>query len=108
MPKADKSKWSGERKALKNVQVHFDFQQKVQHAIRHAAAEDSITPSDMVRKIVGLQYKKVQRPRIAANLSSADREKLAERYGISPQDALILKQKVMEEVSLHFYQQDKK
>ena len=90
-----------EQAALGKVQLHFEFQQDLMKRIRLAAAEQNLSYSDYVRKIVGLSCPKIQRPRISLSFGASDLEALAERYGISEATPQRLKQRVMDEVNHH-------
>jgi len=94
-------RFEAERRALKKIQVHFEFQQSLMHDIRVAAAEENLSPSDFVRSLVGLSHAEIQRPRISLSFSDKDLEALAARYG-QPPDARQLKRHVVEEVRRHF------
>ena len=62
MPKYSEEKWGLEKAALKKIQLHFSFQAARNDQIQHDAIDHGIKPSDMIRKIVGLPFKKIQRP----------------------------------------------
>ncbi len=100
-PRPEAARFEAERRALKKVQVHFEFRQTLMHDIRVAAAEENLSPSDFVRSLVGLSHAEIQRPRISLSFSSDDLDALAERYGQQP-DARQLKRHVIEEVRRHF------
>ena len=93
-----------ERRALGKIQVHFEFQQALMQKIRIAAASENLSYSDYVRKLVGLPYAKIQRPRISLSFGAGDLETLAERYGRKQADPAALKRCVMEEVADHLAQ----
>lgn len=95
------ARFQAERRALKKIQVHFEFQQSLMHDIRVAAAQENLSPSDFVRSLVGLSHAEIQRPRISLSFSNTDLEALAARYGQQP-DARQLKRHVIEEVRRHF------
>ena len=65
------------RRALRKIQVHFEFQQSLMRKIRLAAAAENLSYSDYVRKLVGLPYAKIQRPRISLSFGERDLELLA-------------------------------
>lgn len=100
-PRPEAARFEAERRALKKIQVHFEFQQSLMHDIRVAAAQENLSPSDFVRSLVGLSHAEIQRPRISLSFSSTDLEALAARYGQQP-DARQLKRHVIEEVRRHF------
>lgn len=99
-------KWVKEKDALKKVQIHFAFQQETIASIRHDAADDNINPSDIVRKIVGLPYTKIQRARIGLSFNHQDLEYLAKRYGLEEVNERELRRRVMEEINLYFHERD--
>lgn len=98
-------KWAKEKAALKKVQLHFDFRQGTLQAIRHDAADININTSDMVRKIVDLPYKKVQRIRLGLSFSTQDLSDLANRYGLDHTAEKAIKRRVMEEINLYYHKQ---
>jgi len=102
-PRPEAARFQAERRALKKIQVHFEFQQSLMHDIRVAAAQENLSPSDFVRSLVGLSHAEIQRPRISLSFSNTDLEALAARYGQQP-DARHLKRHVVEEVRRHFEQ----
>lgn len=99
------NKWAREKAALKKVQLHFDFRQRILRAIRHDAADININTSDMVRKIVDLPYKKVQRTRLGLSFSAQDFSDLAKRYGLDRTAEKEIKRRVMEEINLYYHKQ---
>ena len=95
-------KWSDEKKALKKIQMHFVFKEHLNKRIRHEAADENINPSDVIRKIAGLPYQRIQRPRIGLSFNQQDLEYLAERYGMDSSDEKGIKQRVSEEVGSYY------
>ena len=63
-----------------------------------AAAAENLSYADYVRKVVGLPYAKIQRPRISLSFGEGDLERLAARYGRPATETSVLKRCVMEEV----------
>ncbi len=81
------SRWSSSDAALRAIQVAFDVEKQVIDAVRYAAFENQISPSDQIRKILGLPCtSKPVRPRLTVSLSDADYALLAERFGIDAED----------------------
>ena len=99
---ASVARFQAERRALRKVQVHFEFQQSLMRKVRLAAAEENLSYSDYVRKLVGLPYAKIQRPRISLSFGEQDLELLAGRYAEFDAGPGALKRRVMEEVEAHF------
>ena len=95
----DGGRFQAERRALRKIQVHFEFQQSVLRKVRMAAAADNLSYADYVRKAVGLPYAKRQRPRISLSFSEADIASLARRYGKPVSEAGVLKRCVMDEIN---------
>jgi len=96
------NRWAKEKSALKKLQMHFTFQQDILRKIRHDAADASIVPSDIVRKIIGLTYVKVQRPRIGLSFNKDELAQLAQHYNLDVADEAAIKRQVIEEVN-RFY-----
>ena len=92
------TRFQAERTALGKIQVHFEFQQALMHKIRIAAAAENLSYADYVRKLVGLPYAKIQRPRISLSFSDSDLRILAERYAKPNADPQVLKRCVLEEI----------
>ena len=66
--------------------------------IRRGAATDNLSYADYVRKMVGLPYAKIQRPRISLSFGDVDLELLAKRYSRPDADPAALKRCVMDEI----------
>ncbi|HHJ20165.1 MAG TPA: hypothetical protein ENJ84_10160 [Gammaproteobacteria bacterium] len=99
-------RWAREKAALKKVQLHFDFRQKILRLIRYDAADANLNTSDMVRKIVGLPYKKIQRTRLGLSFNADDFGYLAKRYGLELKDEKEIRRRVIEEINQHYQQQE--
>lgn len=95
-------KWADEKKALKKIQMHFNFVRSLHRKIHHSAADNDLATSDVVRKILGLSYTKIQRPRIGLSFNDEDLRYLANRYDMSVDDRSGIKKKVVEEISEYF------
>lgn len=95
-------KWQSSVKAVKAVQVAFDMDEKIQMEIRREALEDGLSPSDKIRDILGLPTnRRPKRPRLTVSLSPADYEVLAEKYGLTPDQQLEIKRKLMDDLVTH-------
>lgn len=105
--KAD-NKWLKEKNALKKLQMHFSFQQDIMRIIRHEAVDASMMPSDIIRRIIGLPYTKVQRPRIGLSFNKEVLAQLAEKYGLDVTDEAGIQRRVLEEVNQHYQSVDKR
>jgi len=92
-------KWADEKRALKKVQMHFVFKEQLNKRIRHDAADENLNPSDLIRKIVGLPYQRIQRPRIGLSFNPDDLHTLSQRYQVPVDDEKTLKQRVLAEVT---------
>jgi hypothetical protein len=93
------ARWSGSDAALRAVQVAFDVEKQVIDAVRYAAFESQLSPSDQIRKILGLPYSsKPVRPRLTVSLSDADYALLAERFGVPVEDKRRIKEILHEQL----------
>ncbi len=93
------SRWSSSDAALRSVQVAFDVEKQVIEAVRYAAFESQLSPSDQIRKILGLPCtSKPVRPRLTVTLSDADYALLAERYDIDVDDKRRIKEVLHQEL----------
>ncbi len=95
-------KWSGEREALKKIQIHFEFQRDVMRIIRHEAADKDLNPSDIIRQKLQLNYSKIQRPRLGLSFNNDELKSLATRYNLDTLDEKEIKRCVLEEISTHY------
>lgn len=93
-------KWASSIAAMKAVQVAFDLDSKLQYAIRLAALEEGLSPSDQIRAMLDLPVTtRPKRPRLTVTLSGDDYLRLGERYGLLPDDQLEIKKRVMQELA---------
>lgn len=86
----------------KKIQLHFTFQTKVLAKIRYEAADENINPSDVVRKIIGLPYKTIQRARVGLNFNDDELQYLAQHYGLEKVDKNEIVRRVIEEIDTHY------
>ena len=92
-------KWEKQKSAIRATQLAFDLSTQVQKTIKKEAIDSDLTPSDMIRKILGLEVKsKKTRQRLTFYLNDEELAALAKRYQISQDDKIIIKQKVAEEL----------
>ncbi|WP_034386440.1 hypothetical protein [Comamonas composti] len=92
-------RWQGTEPALRAVQVAFDVEQAVIEAIRVAAFHENVSTSTQIRSVLGLPVAdKPKRPRLTVTLSEADYALLAQRYGLSPEDRLGIKEAATREL----------
>ena len=93
------ARWQSSDEAIKAVQVAFDVEEAVLQAVRHAAFEANLSTSDQIRKILCLTVSsRPKRPRLTVSLAAADYEVLAERYGLTVDDRLAIKERVTHEL----------
>lgn len=86
-------RWTGSDAALRSVQVAFDVEKQVIDAVRLAAFENQLSPSDQIRTILGLPCtSKPVRPRLTVTLGDADYAILAERFGVAADDRRAIKE----------------
>ncbi|TAE33808.1 MAG: hypothetical protein EAY65_03800 [Alphaproteobacteria bacterium] len=92
-------KEGGDIKAtIKATQIAFEMEQKIACHIRELAAREGLTPSDQIRKMLGLCYSPPKRPRLTVSLSDADYATLGKKYAVDARDTLNIKRKMMEEL----------
>ena len=97
-----KQKWENEKKAVKAVQIAFDVGDEVNRRIRMEALEQGINPPDRIRQILSLPVSnKPLRPRLSISLSENDFIILADKFGISPNDRLKIRQLAAETLIAH-------
>ena len=101
------AKWSDEKHALKKIQMHFTFKEQLNKRIRYDSADENINPSDVIRKITGLSYQRIQRPRIGLSFNSEDLQYLAQRYDMAVSDEKGIKRRVREEVNLYYQEKER-
>lgn len=90
-------RWTGSDAALRSVQVAFDVEKQVIDAVRYAAFENQLSPSDQIRTILGLPCtSKPVRPRLTVSLSDADYALLAARFGVAADDRRKIKEALHE------------
>lgn len=99
-------RWAGSDAALRAVQVAFDVEKQVIDAVRAAAWKSQLSPSDQIRKILGLPYSsKPVRPRLTVTLSDADYDLLAARFDLPAEDRRKIKEVLHEQLILFAKQQ---
>ncbi|NQZ05649.1 MAG: hypothetical protein HRT35_00675 [Algicola sp.] len=92
-------KWEKQKPAIRATQLAFDLSTQVQKKIKKKAIDADLTPSDMIRKILGLEVKsKKTRQRLTFYLNDEELAALSARYDIPEEDKIIIKQKVAEEL----------
>lgn len=90
-------RWTSSDAALRSVQVAFDVEKQVIDAVRDAAFQSQLSPSDQIRKILGLPVtRKAVRPRLTVTLGDADYIILAERFGVTVDDKRKIKERLHE------------
>ncbi len=93
--------WQKSDRSLRAVQIAFEFNRAVADAIRQEASRQGLSPSDQIRKIIGLEVKKPLRPRLTVTLSEADYATLAKRFGLSPDDKARIRETIKDELLAH-------
>lgn len=93
------ARWASSDDAIRAVQVAFDVEEAVLSAVRTAAFHNDLSTSDQIRRLLDLPTAtRPKRPRLTVSLSATDYEVLAVRYGVSPEERLIIKEKVTAEL----------
>ncbi len=85
--------------AVKAVSIAVDLSEKIGRSLRVEAALNDLSPQDQLRKMIGLPFKKPQRPRVTLSLREDDYQYLSERYDISLKNKNDIKKSVMAEIS---------
>ncbi|MEP1741022.1 MAG: hypothetical protein ABJI60_14855 [Kangiellaceae bacterium] len=91
-------RWKKESKAVKATQIAFDISTEAQKRLKLTAIQNDLSPSDQMRKILGLPSKKPVRPRLTISLSEEDYLILAEHYKVDSQDKLAIKERAAKEI----------
>ena len=90
------ARWAASVTAIKAVQVAFDVSEAVLEAVRKAAFESSLSTSDQVRVVLGLEIvRQAKRPRLTISLNSDDYQVLGQRFGLGASDHLAIKEQVI-------------
>ncbi|MCF2858338.1 hypothetical protein L1286_12695 [Pseudoalteromonas sp. SMS1] len=98
----NKSAWQKQEKAVRATQLAFDLSSEVQKFIKKSAIDEELTPSDMIRRILGLEVKsKKTRQRLSFNLSDEEIALLAQQFDIPDADKRLVKQKVADLLIKH-------
>lgn len=90
-------KWEKQTQAIRATQLAFDLSTKVQKTIKKHAIDEELTPSDMIRKILGLEVKSQKtRQRLTFNLNDEELLTLADQFQLARDDKAAIKQRVAE------------
>lgn len=97
-----KDTWLRQEQAVRATQMAFDLSSDVQKSIKKQAIDQELTPSDMIRKILGLDVKsKKTRQRLSFNLNDDEIAQLASRFNVQAQDKRAVKQQVADLLIAH-------
>jgi len=92
-------RWTESDQAIRATQVAFDVENEIIDTVKIQACQKSVTPSDMIRLILGLEVTaKRVRPRLTMSLKEQDYRDLARKYGLKPSERLAIKAKIIEEI----------
>jgi hypothetical protein len=94
----ESAKWNKNRKAVCATQVAFELEKRIAHKIHEMALCNGLTPSNQLRKLIGLAYALPKRPRLTMSLSQEDYSTLGEKYDVNPNDTLEIKRMIMQEI----------
>lgn len=95
-------RWSDSDKAIRATQVAFDVENEIIDAVKQAACQKGMAPSDMIRQIVGLKVTiKPVRPRLTMSLKEDDYIELAKKYGLQSSERLAIKSRMIEEIRIY-------
>lgn len=101
-------KWNEQKAALKKIQITFELMQSVDREIRIEAATAGESPSNIIRKVLGLEANPPIRPRLGVSLSQDEIENLAKKYDVDPSDRKHLVRRATEAVQLHYKNKSEK
>ena len=94
--------WDKERQAVRAVQVAFDLDEQVQHAIRQEALDLGMNASDRIRQILGLEVpRRPKRLRLSISLGEQDFQTLAARFELDETDRISIKQQASDALVKH-------
>lgn len=79
-------KWRGSEQSVRAIQVAFELGGGIPDFIRVEAVKNGLSASNQIRKIIGLETKITQRPRLTVSLLAQDYAILAQRYQLSESD----------------------
>lgn len=97
--RAKPARWRSSDQAIRAVQVAFDVEEEVFEAVRRAAFNNRLSPSDQIRQILGLPVvRQAKRPRLTVSLSDTDYEALGARYRLPGEERLAIKERVTAEL----------
>ncbi|TLX47983.1 hypothetical protein C1E24_04040 [Pseudoalteromonas phenolica] len=106
-----KDTWQKQERAVRATQLAFDLSSEVQKHIKKQAIDDEVTPSDMIRRILGLEVKsKKTRQRLSFNLSDEELNQLGVQFGIVEPDEARKKRLIKQQVAdllIQFTEQNK-
>lgn len=88
----------GVKESIKATQVAFELEQRIARHIREIAAREGLTPSDQIRKMIGLSYAPPKRPRLTLSLRESDYKILGQRYNLEASDTLNIRRQLMNDL----------
>lgn len=100
-------KWEKQKAALKKVQISFELAQSVDQQIRIEAAKSGESPSNVIRRVLGLEVSPPVRPRLGVSLSQAEIENIAAHYNADPKDRKAWMRKAAQTIQEHYAKQAK-
>lgn len=91
---------------IKKMQLAFEFAESIEKGLKAEAMQNNLSPTAQLRKILGLPVDMPIKPRLSVTLSDADRQLLAERYHIDPDDRAFLRLNISREVESRYPKDD--
>ena len=93
-------RWAEQKDAIRATQLAFDLSVSVQKHIKKMAIDEQLTPSDMIRTILGLDVRtKKTRQRLTVSLNENDFRLLAKKYELESGDHVEIKKMVAKELA---------
>jgi hypothetical protein len=102
MQKKTKGPWTASAQNLRAIQIAFDLGGDIPDFIRSVAANNGLSPSDQIRKIVNLPYRKPKRPRLTLSLKESDYLELSKRYAVPVSAKEVIREKIREDLEAFY------
>jgi len=95
------NQWQHSNKSIRAVQLVFELNKSISDTIRYQANKNGLSPSDQIRTVIGLKTKPPKRPRLTVSLSEEEYAILAQRYNVSIENKVAIRQAIADELVAH-------
>jgi hypothetical protein len=92
------NQWQHSNKSIRAVQLVFELNKSISDTIRYQANKHGLSPSDQIRSVIGLETKQPKRPRLTISLSEEEYATLAQRYNLSIDNKVAIRQAIADEL----------